>query len=46
VTKLTFIHECIRTTPHQKQHSAPSPAPDRSKFFGGIASKIFAKVQA
>ena len=46
VTKLTFIHDCIRATPRQKQQSAPSPAPDRSKFFGGIASKIFAKVQA
>lgn len=46
VTKLTFVHDCIRATPQQKQHSAPSPAPDRSKFFGGIARKIFAKVQA
>jgi hypothetical protein len=46
VTKLTFVHDCIRATPRQKHHSALSLAPDRSKFFGGIARKIFAKVQA
>ncbi len=48
VTKLTFIHDCIRSTPRQKQPSARPPAPDWHKFsrIGGIASKIFAKVQA
>ncbi|AMN45317.1 zinc-binding metallopeptidase family protein [Rhodoplanes sp. Z2-YC6860] len=46
VAKLTFVHDCIRAVPRQKHHAPQAPAPDRSKFFGGIARRIFAKVQA
>jgi len=43
VTKLTFVHDCIRATPRQKHQSAQTPAPDRLKFFGDIAKRIFNK---
>ena len=47
VTKLTFIHDCIHAAPRPKWHSV-STAAAQSGFsrIGGIASKIFAKVQA
>jgi hypothetical protein len=46
VTKLTFVHDCIHTAP--RQQAAAAPVVERPKFslIGGIASKIFAKVQA
>jgi hypothetical protein len=46
VTKLTFIHDCIHTVPRRR--TVASSAPERPKFslIRGIASKIFAKVQA
>lgn len=46
VTKLTFIHDCIHAVPRPRTAALPAPTGLKTSVLGGIASKIFAKVQA
>jgi hypothetical protein len=46
VAKLTFIHDCIHAVPRPRAADAPAPVKPKTSVLGGIASKIFAKVQA